>query len=318
VYGYGEVIAEALLALHKRVPIDLVEMEESFGWFADVQRITELPTVVKLHGPAFLSLVDQERESTAAIQKMQLEGVALREARYITSPSRITLDKTIKEYGLNPLRAQPIANPIAAGTGVETWRRDKADAKTLLFVGRFDNRKGGDFVLKAFRRLLDIDEALRLIFVGPDNGVNDGSGKVLKFLEYFESIFESDLRDRVIYKGPMSIGDIYALRPQCLATLVCSRWDNQPNTALEAMVQMCPLISTDSGSMPDIVQDRVNGLSYKAEDVEDFCRVALTALNEQIDLTTLGERARDYVLREHDPIGVVEKTMRFYRHVISH
>src|ERR1700722_2688942 len=60
IFDFGAEIASALKKVHQHNPIDIVEMEESFGWFADIARLTSLPLVVKLHGPAFLSMVEDE------------------------------------------------------------------------------------------------------------------------------------------------------------------------------------------------------------------------------------------------------------------
>src|SRR5689334_10131109 len=91
VLDWGIVCAANLLAVHRRDPIDVVEMEESFGWFADVERLTGLPTVVKLHGPAFLSLVGAEAQTALARERNRREAAALRGARTLLSPTRHTL-----------------------------------------------------------------------------------------------------------------------------------------------------------------------------------------------------------------------------------
>src|SRR5207244_714072 len=56
VFAWGEAIATAAKRLHAADRIDVLEMEESFGWCADIQDRTGIPVVVKLHGPAFLTL----------------------------------------------------------------------------------------------------------------------------------------------------------------------------------------------------------------------------------------------------------------------
>src|SRR5208282_1365633 len=91
VFDYSSAISESVLRIHRKYPIDVVEMDESFGWFADVARITRIPMVARLHGPAFLSLVRDELNSEFAHEKIKREGAALRVAVAITSPSRDTL-----------------------------------------------------------------------------------------------------------------------------------------------------------------------------------------------------------------------------------
>ena len=69
VFGASTVIATAINRLHRREPIDVIEMEESFGWCADIARRTSLPMVVKLHGPAFLSMVGEELDTPFGREK---------------------------------------------------------------------------------------------------------------------------------------------------------------------------------------------------------------------------------------------------------
>ena len=57
------------------------------------------------------------------------------------------------------------------------WHLDTCDKNTILFVGRFDVRKGADIVLKAFRLILKAFPSAKLIFVGPDVGLPGANGR---------------------------------------------------------------------------------------------------------------------------------------------
>src|SRR4051794_40512729 len=59
-FGWGKSIAAAIDRVHRCDPLDIVEMEESFGWFGEVVRALSIPIVVKLHGPAFMTLMAHE------------------------------------------------------------------------------------------------------------------------------------------------------------------------------------------------------------------------------------------------------------------
>ena len=101
IFNYSAAIAARLRQVHQRDPIDIIEMEESFGWFADVRAQIGLPVLVKLHGPAFLSLVENELTSSFGREKVDREGQALRRASAIISPSQRTLIETIDRYRAN-------------------------------------------------------------------------------------------------------------------------------------------------------------------------------------------------------------------------
>ena len=95
VFGWGRQAAEAMLRVHRSDPIDIIEMEESFGWSATVASVTSIPVLVKLHGPAFLSLVDEELAAAFGSERVKREGLALGQSEAIASPCAITLTQTI-------------------------------------------------------------------------------------------------------------------------------------------------------------------------------------------------------------------------------
>src|SRR4029079_3715243 len=76
-YDGGYRIAATLRRLHRSVPVDIVEREESCGWAINVSRSTRLPLVVKLHGPAFLHLLGEDWRTSDGRAKVRREGASL-------------------------------------------------------------------------------------------------------------------------------------------------------------------------------------------------------------------------------------------------
>ena len=313
-WGIG--CAADVLSVHRRTPIDVFEMEESFGWFADVARLTHIPTVVKLHGPAFMSLVGAELETPFSRAKVEREGKALASAPVITSPARRTLDDTLSYYRLSPPVARHIVNPLELPPEAPLWRADACDRRTLLFVGRFDERKGGDIVLQAFARLLEEDPELKLVFVGPDAGVQDEQGNLLRFEAYRAALLPRHAH-RVEYRGRLQPSEICVLRAKAYATLIASRWENQSYTALEAMLQGCPVVSSDAGGQPESVQHGITGLTAEAGSVDSLCAQVRALLHEPVLAARLGEQARAHVLAHHAPARVVGQTLDVYAEAIA-
>ncbi len=95
VFDFPIAIARRMLEVHRREPIDVIDMEESFGWFADVGKLTGIPLLVKLHGPAFLSLMEDELGTPLGRERVDREGMALKGATAIVAPSQSTLLETI-------------------------------------------------------------------------------------------------------------------------------------------------------------------------------------------------------------------------------
>jgi glycosyltransferase involved in cell wall biosynthesis len=316
-FGFGKAIASAMSDVHRRDPIDVIEMEESFGWFDDVRRNCGVPLIVKLHGPAFLSLIPQELDTHFGREKVLREGKALQSANAIIAPSRVTLELTIARYQLSPQLTAQVVNPIGGAEKVPVWSLMSCERDTALFVGRFDLRKGADVVLRAFALLRASGRRVRLIFVGHDNGVVDKRGRLLKFEEYCGEYLPSGIRADIDFYGSLSNDEVARLRMQALVTVVASRWENQSYTQLEAMLQGCPIISTNAGGSAEVVSSGVTGLLATSEDPDDLARQLIRLFDDPIYAARLGAAARQRVLTTHSPAFVVDRTLSAYECAIK-
>lgn len=312
---FAEAIASAILRVHGRDPIDLIEMEESFGWFSHVERSTSLPLLVKLHGPAFLSYVDTELKGQFAQKRIELEGKALARASTILSPSRLTLSQTLERYALSPALATHIVNPLVADDATPLWTLDACDRSVILFVGRFDLRKGADIVLMAFLLLLKERPQLKLIFVGPDSGLPLPDGGQINFDAYCDRLFPPELRESVDYRGPLNGQEIAKLRVRAFATIVASRWENQGYTLLEAMMQACPVVSSDAGGNPELVTDWTTGRLAISEQPADFAEKIRSLLDDPERAAKMGRAGRQYVLDVHSAECVARQAVEVYARV---
>jgi glycosyltransferase involved in cell wall biosynthesis len=306
-------IASAILRVHARDPIDLIEMEESFGWFAKVERVTSLPLAVKLHGPAFLSYVDVELQTAFAQKRIALEGRALSRALTILSPCKSTLSQTLERYELSPVLAKHIVNPVLVDENTPLWTVDACDHRTILFVGRFDLRKGGDIILKAFLLLLKERPELKLIFVGPDLGLTLPDGRQIQFDAYCDQLFPAELRKSVDYRGAQANQEIANLRVKAFATIVASRWENLCYTLLEAMVQACPVVSTDAGGCPEVVADWTTGRLAKSEQPADFAEKIRSLLDDPECAAKMARAGRRYVLDLYSAQSVYRQAVEIYK-----
>ena len=317
IFRYGKAIASVFARIHSRSPIDIIEMEESFGFAGRVAHATAIPVVVKLHGPAFLTMTEQELQTAFGRQKVQTEHKSLASLPAITSPSRCTLSETLSHYELNPDIAAHVVNPVALAAGSPQWSRSRCAQDTLLFVGRFDAVKGGDLVISAFRRLLAARPELHLVFVGPDHGLHGPGGAMIHLREFIASFNDPGLAQRVSVRGVLSPAEIGALRAEAAVTLVASRRESQGYTALEAMLQGCPVVCTDTSGLGEIVEHGVTGLKARSNDADDLAAQVERILDNPALGDTLGQAARAYVAEHHSPATVVHQTLNVYRRAIA-
>lgn len=315
-FDFGSVIGGQMLKVHRREPIDVVEMEETFGWFRAVQSITALPLVVRLHGPAFLTLNALGQKSFAR-RRQDAEAQSLPTASAITAPSRVVLTRTMGQFALSARQLRQINNPLALASDTPTWRLKSCDRQAILFVGRFDWLKGADVVLKAFGLLARRSKSLKLIFVGPDHGMPDVDGSTVSIQTYLRRHLAPSIGDRVDYRGPLSQEQVAQLRVRSMVTVLASRWETQPYTLLEAMLQGCPVVSSDAGACPESVEDGVTGLLAASGDADGLAARIWALLEDPLRAAAVGEAARRHVLGRHAPEIVAAETLDFYRQVVS-
>jgi glycosyltransferase involved in cell wall biosynthesis len=214
-------IADAISALVKNHKIDVLEMEESFGWSFAISRLKLLPVVVRLHGPWFVTgkFGDPEYGNALNRYRQEWERRGIQHAQLVTSPSEEVLGAVKNRYSLKLIGSRVIPNPIKAAVENETWDVTTCSKDSLLFVGRFDKRKGGDLVLRAFARLAEQYPHLKLTFVGPDRGINEGENTFF-FEEFVVTNIPEALRSRLEFLGAVDGSSISSLRPKYFARRV--------------------------------------------------------------------------------------------------
>jgi glycosyltransferase involved in cell wall biosynthesis len=317
VFEHAGAIAATFERLHRSAPIDVIEMEESFGFAARVARDCDVPLVVKLHGPAFLHLVEEELNTPFGKEKVLREGEALKMLPVVTAPSRSTLSETMDRYGLHPAVAEQIVNPIAESDGLPLWSLEGCKRNRILFVGRFDKVKGADVLVRAFAELSSTQSDLELVFVGPDPGLLQSDGSRAHLHEFVASLGGSALTQRIFAPGFLPPSEVNALRASALVTVAASRRESQGYVALEAMLQGCPVVCTDSSGLSEIVEHEVTGLKAKPEDAHDMAEQIGRIVADPALGRTLGRAARAYVIEHHAPGAVVARTLDVYRRAIE-
>jgi len=100
-------------------------------------------------------------------------------------------------------------------------------------------------------------------------------------------------------------------------TVVPSRQDNLPQTAIEAQACGCPVVGFKTSGMPDAVSDRETGYLAKAFDTDDFALGISWVLADEARHARLSYSARERALRLWSPEVVVKQYLAVYEQVIA-
>lgn len=282
-------VARAANDLRAGAGLDVLEMEESFGAARYVQQMTEVPVVVRLHGPHFLHAPVTGHAVNPAVSLAERRCIS--EAVAVTSPARDVLERVRREYGLRLADAAVIPNPVPLVPPERRWTLEGCDRKTILFVGRFDRHKGGDLVIDAFREVAAARPEAELLFVGPDRGLVGDGGRSQSIGEYLDRNLPLDVRPRVHVAGALPAQRIEGLRRSAFVTVFASRYEVFGLALAEALAFGCPTIAADVGGVPEVLLGDRTGLLFGGGDARALAARILTLFEHPERAAELGRAA---------------------------
>lgn len=169
----------------------------------------------------------------------------------------------------------------------------------LLYVGRFDYQKGVDILCDALGGVPS--EKFDLVVIG--GSVLDSKDPPPKFPE------------NSVQLGWISSSELEDIYGKVDALIVPSRWEGFAMTPLEGMAHGIGVISSDSTSLPELVQDGLNGRLFKAGDVSSLRDILMSISLD--DLRYYGGNARGTVKNKFNAELMVCETKGLYRVLIN-
>jgi len=314
-------LSKALVQVARRAiaerGVELLEMEETFGWAQLVKPQLPIPVVARLHGPHFVNGTALGVPADAAFhQRVRQEGAGIAAADGVSAPSRDVLERTRAYYGLPLAEAALIPCPAPAIPPERRWSLAQCDTSRLLFVGRFDRHKGGDVVIDAFRRVAQVSPRVRLWFAGPDEGLTDEQARRWTLMDYIAER-APDMAGRIDWLGRQPNSSLAELRRKAFLTIVGSRYENFPMVVLEAVAHGCPLAATRTGGIGEIIEDGRNGVLARPGDPEDLAAAILRLLTAPEFAAMIGRRAGEDAAHRYHPDTIARETAAFHQSVID-
>lgn len=242
--------------------IDLIEAQEYEAplWFFQLRRALGMgperqpPCLVHLHSPTEPIAIHNEWDLTRpdVAAAMRLEEETIRAAEALLCPSRFLARQAEERYGQAPVQVIPL--PLGGGSPLErpleVWERG-----SVCYVGRLERRKGVLEWIDAAAAVAQEDSAVRFDFVGPNVlGLAWISGEDL-----VERQIPAAVRDRFVFHGSQPRTELPRFLGEARIAVVPSRWENFPNTCVEAMASGLPVLATRQGGMAEMIEDGVSG-----------------------------------------------------------
>lgn len=207
------------------------------------------------------------------------------------------------DLGINPKNIAVIHNGIDTDLFVPGKKNFHNNMK-LLWIGRFHRGKGVDYLVDAFKLLINKYPNLKLLMVGrgTDRERIKEKIKYLKMDKYIELI------------DFVPNADIVKLYQRSSVFILPSLEEGVPRTILEAMSCGIPVVCSNLPQLVNIVSD--GGFLVPAQDSEMLADRVSEILSNKILAKKMGENGRENVIRNYSWKDTVEKTIELYKELI--
>ena len=145
------------------------------------------------------------------------------------------------------------------------------DAKTILFVGRFEGQKDPILLIKTFCYIVSKLPSVRLLLIGQGSLKN----------EMKKLLCEEDIQDKVSFLGVLPQGDIAAIMRVSDVFLLTSAFEGMPMSVMESLGSGLPVVTTDAGEVKRVVQDGVSGRIISRRDAQVIGDGVIDVLNDE-------------------------------------
>lgn len=145
------------------------------------------------------------------------------------------------------------------------YKERKIEDINLLWVRSFSELYNPNLAIDVLHELIKKGEKATLCMIGPDN-----DGSLQKAKDYAKS-----LNVEVRFTGKLSKTDWISLAKDYNVFLNTTNFDNMPVSVIEAMALGIPVISTNVGGLPYLIEDKKNGILVEPNNKKDFVNTIL-------------------------------------------
>ena len=212
------------------------------------------------------------------------------EEKLVTIPNGIDVNK-FKPMNVEDLR--------------EKWKL--TDEKVILSVGRIDEQKGFNFLLKILPDILKGNKVKLFVI---------GTGLYLEKLKKMTKKLK--IEDKTIFTGRIpheNLPKYYNLAEVFIMPTMLS--EGLPLVIPEAMACEKPVIASNIGGIPTVIENYKDGILIEPGNLKELKERFLEVLNDDELASKLGKNARKKVVEKFSLDRMVENTIKVYEEVLG-
>jgi len=181
--------------------------------------------------------------------------------------------------------------------------------QNILMVGSVVQRKGIEEAIDAMRVIIAKYPLAKLLVVG------EGRADYVKALK--QRAIGGGIASNVEWLGFKTAEEIMALHAISAVLIHPSHIDNSPNSVAEAMASGLPVIASNVGGIPSMIEDGVTGLLVEPRNHLQLAEAVISLLHNKAQRVRLAQRAKEVAWERHLPSKVAQKTLGVYEDILS-
>jgi glycosyltransferase involved in cell wall biosynthesis len=262
--------------------------------FILVSYVAGIPVIFHLHGGGFIDFYHRKR---GIIRRWLIRFVLDKSAEIVVlsenwrrKVSQMTANRNITT----------IANPVTVNTSLSVGDYRRAE-NVVLFLGRLNKDKGIFDLVNAVAEIMNSfpDTILRFAGQGDIETIKRraASKNVLTNIEFLGWV-TGNAKTRALAEA-----SIYALP---------SYMEGLPMGILEAMAAGLPVVASDVGAIPEIVENEVTGLLITPGDIDGLANAMRILLSDLSLRVRMGDTARKRIEERYMPHRIVPQLEKLY------
>jgi N-acetyl-alpha-D-glucosaminyl L-malate synthase BshA len=261
-----------------------------------------LKVVTTLHGTD-ITIVGQDRSY------LPITRYGIDQSDAVTAVSRYLRDVTVKEFSVKrPVEVLPnfVDSNLYRPDGASDYARSlcAGDDFLLVHISNFRPVKRVADVLAVFDRVRrEIPARLLLVGDGPERSLAERLAR------------QGGYADRTKFLG--NVASIETILPAGHLFLLPSDSESFGLAALEAMACGVPVIGTDAGGLPEVVEDGSDGFLRPVGDVDGMAQAALSLLRDPAKWKRFSENARRRAVEVFPAEAIVARYRELYRRTLE-
>ena len=271
---------------------------------------TGLPTITTVHSDYRL---DYMGRPLAALTYGNINKVALRQMDYWIGVSQITVDM-LHERGFDPNRTFVIPNGVSFDLGAPALDRDsylrslgiEPEPGMTVFgiAARINPVKDIGTLIRAFAKTVAACPKARLIIAG------DGEQR-----QQMEAL-AAELCPKGSVRFVGWISDTHSFYSAIDVNMLTSLSEGFPYALPEGASRRCPVIATQVGGIPSLVEHEVNGLLFTPQDVDTLTRYMIRLARDPALVKTYGSRLYEKAKTIYSVEATVARQKKIYAAVM--